>query len=91
MFPEIVRDIDMFNPKEYPKIPVRTDAADDEFFWNQGPTRGAGKVQFADWTAVYEEHATIPNVARFYEQAQAFTTLLTTAAPDAGQQNVDHH
>ena len=28
----------------------------------------------------------IPNVARFYEQAQAFRTLLTTAAPDAEQQ-----
>ena len=56
------------------------------FFWNQGPTRGAGKVQFADWTPVYEKHASIPNVARFYEQAQAFETLLATAAPDAEQQ-----
>ena len=76
----------MLNPKDYPEIPTRNDAADDVFFWNQGPTRGAGKVQFADWTPVYEKHASIPNVARFYEQAQAFKQLLVTAAPDAEQQ-----
>src|SRR5258705_13848728 len=56
----------MLNPAEYPEIPTRNDAADDVFFWNQGPTRGAGKVQFADWTPAYEEHVRIPNVARFY-------------------------
>jgi acyl-CoA dehydrogenase len=76
----------MFNPASYPEIGTRNDPADDEFFWNQGPTRGAAKVQFADWTPVYESHARIPNVARFYEQAQAFSALLATAAPDADQQ-----
>ncbi|WP_029115173.1 acyl-CoA dehydrogenase family protein [Mycobacterium sp. URHB0044] len=76
----------MFNPKEYPPIPTRNEAADDVFFWKQGPTRGAGKVQFADWAPVYEQHAHIPNVARFHEQAEAFRTLLATAAPDAEQQ-----
>ena len=76
----------MFNPAEYPEIGTRNDPADDEFFWNQGPTRGAAKVQFADWTPVYEKRSSIANVVRFYEQAQAFKTLLATAAPDAGQQ-----
>jgi acyl-CoA dehydrogenase len=76
----------MLNPKEYPEIPTRHDAADDTFFWNQGPTRGAGKVQFADWTPVYEQHNIIPNVAVFYDQAKAFRELLVTAAPDAEQQ-----
>jgi acyl-CoA dehydrogenase len=76
----------MFSPTDYPEIPIRNDPADDVFFWNQGPTRGAGKVQFADWAPVYEKHASIPNVGRFYEQAQEFKTLLTTAAPDAEQQ-----
>jgi acyl-CoA dehydrogenase len=76
----------MFNPAAYPPIPTRTDPADDVFFWNQGPTRGAAKVQFADWTPIYQSHSRIPNVARFYEQAQAFKTLLATAAPDAEQQ-----
>jgi acyl-CoA dehydrogenase len=76
----------MFNPAVYPDIGARNDPADDTFFWNQGPTRGAAKVQFADWTPIYEEHASIPNVARFYEQATAFKTLLASAAPDAAQQ-----
>src|SRR5215212_9607701 len=76
----------LLNPAQYPEIPTRNDATDDTFFWNQGPTRGAGKVQFADWATVYEKHSSIPNVARFYEQAQAFKTLLVTAAPDAEQQ-----
>ena len=76
----------MLNPREYPAIPTRNDAADDTFFWKQGPTRGAGAIQFADWTPAYEQHAGIPNVARFYEQAQAFRELLVTAAPDATQQ-----
>ncbi|MET8874660.1 acyl-CoA dehydrogenase family protein [Nocardia sp. NPDC004604] len=76
----------LFNPKDYPEIGTRHDAADDEFFFRQGPARGAGKVQFADWTTVYDKHTDVPNVARFYEQAQALRTLLTTAAPDAGQQ-----
>ena len=76
----------MLNPKEYPAIPTRNDAADDVFFWKQGPTRGAGAIQFADWTPVYEQHAGIPNVARFYEQAQAFRDMLVSAAPDAAQQ-----
>jgi acyl-CoA dehydrogenase len=75
----------MLNPKEYPAIPTRNDAADDVFFWKQGPTRGAGAIQFADWTPVYEQHAHVPNVARFHEQAQAFRDLLLTAAPDADQ------
>lgn len=76
----------MLNPAQYPEIPTRDDAADDTFFWNQGPTRGAGKVQFADWTPVYERALDIPNVAVFYDQAKAFRDLLLTAAPDADQQ-----
>jgi acyl-CoA dehydrogenase len=75
----------MLNPKDYEEIPIRNDASDDTFFWNQGPTRGAGAIQFADWTPVYEQHSRIPNVARFYEQATAFRELLVTAAPDAEQ------
>ena len=43
-------------------------------------------MQFADWAAVYERHTDIPNVAVFYEQAQALQALLQTAAPSAEQQ-----
>ncbi|WP_070378237.1 acyl-CoA dehydrogenase family protein [Rhodococcus sp. WMMA185] len=76
----------MLNPAEYPEIGTRTDAADDEFFWAQGPTRGAGKIQFHDWTGIYEKYSDIPNVARFYEQAIALRELLVTAPPSTDQQ-----
>lgn len=77
----------LFAPAERPEIGTRTDAADDVFFWNQGPTRGAAKVLFHDWTAVYNRFADVPNVARFFEQARALTVLLTTAPPDDAQRD----
>lgn len=75
----------MFNPGQYPDIGTRNDDADDVFFWEQGPARGASKVQFADWAPIYEGALHIPNVARFYEQVKAFKEMLSTAAPDAEQ------
>ncbi|KRE27479.1 acyl-CoA dehydrogenase [Mycobacterium sp. Soil538] len=77
----------MFNPTEYPQIGTRDDAADDVFFWHQGPVGGASKVRFADWTPVYERNTGIPNVGRFFEQVAAFKELLATAAPDADQRS----
>lgn len=77
----------LFDPAEYPAIGTRLDAADDSFFWEQGPARGAGKVKFADWTVPYTAAADgSATIATFFEQAQALRTLLATAAPDAAQQ-----
>lgn len=76
----------LFNPKAYDEVPTRHDATDDDFFWHQGPARGLGKIQFHDWEPVYAEHAHLPNVALFHEQARAIKALLTTAAPDEAQQ-----
>ncbi|MFD9704843.1 acyl-CoA dehydrogenase family protein [Lentzea sp. NPDC059081] len=75
-----------FNPKAYDEVPTRHDATDDDFFWHQGPARGLGKIQFHDWEPIYAEHAHLPNVALFHEQAKAIKTLLATAAPDEAQQ-----
>jgi acyl-CoA dehydrogenase len=76
----------LFRPADYAEVPTRHDPADDGFFWRQGPARGLGQVRFHDWETAYREHAHVPNVARFHEQAQALRTLLTTAAPDDEQQ-----
>jgi alkylation response protein AidB-like acyl-CoA dehydrogenase len=76
----------LFNPTEYQAVPVRRDAADDEFLFRQGPTRGLGKVRFHDWRAAYDEFAAVPNVARFREQADGLTTLLSSAPPGEEQQ-----
>ena len=77
----------MLNPLDYPEIPTRNDAqpTTSSSGTRDRPAARVGS-SFADWTPVYEEHSAIPNVARFYEQAQAFKELLASAAPDAGQQ-----
>ncbi|ROP38061.1 acyl-CoA dehydrogenase [Saccharothrix texasensis] len=76
----------LFRPAAYDDVPTRHDPADDDFFWRQGPARGLGRIRFHDWERAYREHAHVPNVARFHEQAAALRTLLTTAAPDDEQQ-----
>jgi len=76
----------LFNPKSYDEVGSVHEPKDDDFFWHQGPARGLGKIQFHDWEPIYAEHAHLPNVKLFHEQAKAIKTLLTTAAPDAEQQ-----
>ncbi|MFJ4658487.1 acyl-CoA dehydrogenase family protein [Nocardia sp. NPDC088792] len=67
-------------------VPVRRDAADDEFLFRQGPSSGLGKIRFTDWRPVFEHFSHIPNVAVFLEQALALQTLLAAATPTAEQQ-----
>lgn len=76
----------LFNPKSYAEVPSVHEPKDDDFFWHQGPARGLGKIQFHDWEPIYAEHAHLPNVQLFHEQAKAIKTLLATAAPDEHQQ-----
>ncbi|GAB3160543.1 acyl-CoA dehydrogenase [Amycolatopsis stemonae] len=76
----------LFAPQEYAPVGTRTDAADDEFLFRQGPARGLSKVRFHDWKTAYAEAAHIPNVALFTEQAGYLVKLLTEAAPGEDQQ-----
>src|SRR3954468_9700778 len=76
----------LFNPGDHPATPQRRDAKDDEFLFRQGPAKGLGAIQFADWRKAYSEHAHIPNVARFAEQADGLTQLLQQAPPSEEQQ-----
>jgi acyl-CoA dehydrogenase len=76
----------LFNPTEYPPVPPRRDAADDDFLFRQGPAKGLGKIQFNDWRASYAPFTGVPNVARFMEQAEGLGALLGTAPPSEEQQ-----
>ena len=76
----------LFAPTDQPVVSTRQDPVDDEFLFRQGPARGLGEVTFAAWRLAFEPFTELPNVARFREQAEGFTTLLRTAAPDAEQQ-----
>jgi acyl-CoA dehydrogenase len=80
----------LFNPGEYDAMPVRRDAADDEFLFRQGPAKGLGGIQFHDWRATYADFREVPNVARFTEQAEGLVALLQTAPPaDEQQKDLD--
>ncbi len=78
-----------FNPGEFPDIPKRNDAADDEFLFRQGATKGLGKIQFHDYNLAYND-VDLPNVNIFKEQIGIFKDFLVDAAP-AGEQakNID--
>lgn len=74
-----------FNPVEYPAIPRRDDAKNDDFLFDQGAARGLGKIRFHDYQAVFEKHA-LPNIAIFSEQVAVFKEFLAFATPDENQQ-----
>ncbi|MFE0025893.1 acyl-CoA dehydrogenase [Amycolatopsis sp. NPDC059021] len=76
----------LFAPQDYAPVPTRTDAADDEFLFRQGPARGLSKVRFHNWREAYEKFSTVPNVVLFTEQAGYLVKLLTEATPDETQQ-----
>src|SRR3954447_10695566 len=76
----------LFRPVGFATVPARSDPADDEFLFRQGPARGLGAIRFHDWRIAYDAHADRPNVARFREQADGLCTLLLEHAPDETQQ-----
>lgn len=73
-----------FNPAEFPEIPERIDAVNDDFLFRQGPTKGLGKIQFHDYNKTYAG-IDLPNIAVFKEQIQIFTQFMVEATPDEAQ------
>ncbi len=71
----------MFDPVTFTPVPTRTDPADDEFLFRQGPARGLSKIRFHDWRPIYRQFADLPNVAVFTEQAEQFTELIRDHPP----------
>ncbi|NVO01028.1 MAG: acyl-CoA dehydrogenase [Geobacteraceae bacterium] len=74
-----------FNPAEYAAVAKREDAANDDFLFNQGPTKGLGKIRFHDYRPVYAG-SSLPNVRIFAEQIELFRKFLMKATPDEIQQ-----
>jgi len=73
-----------FNPKEYAEVARRDDDANDSFLFEQGPTKGLGKIQFHDYNIAYNS-VELPNVNVFKEQIKLFKDLLSQAGPDENQ------
>jgi acyl-CoA dehydrogenase len=74
-----------FNPDEFPEIPKMDGAENDDFLFNQGPTKGLGKIQFHDYNIAYNS-IDLPNINILKEQIEVFKELLLKAPPDEEQQ-----
>jgi acyl-CoA dehydrogenase len=73
-----------FNPAPFPEIPQRSDLANDDFLFSQGPTKGLGGIQFHDFMLAYGP-AGLPNVSIFKDQIEVLKELLLKAPPTEGQ------
>ncbi|MGB5221603.1 MAG: acyl-CoA dehydrogenase family protein [Polyangiales bacterium] len=73
-----------FAPGDYAEVPRQDQAANDDFLFDQGPTKGLGKIQFHDYNIAYSSRST-PNLEVFREQIEAFKKMLFAAPPDEGQ------
>jgi len=73
-----------FNPAEFPDVPRRDDMVNDDFLFNQGPTKGLSKIQFHDYNIAYSS-VDLPNVNVFKQQINAFKAFLVKATPDENQ------
>ena len=74
-----------FSPAAYAPAAPDFSLKDDMFLFNQGPTKGLGKVQFHDYKPVFEANKGLPNVATFIKQIEIFKEMLEKAGPDKVQ------
>ena len=79
----------LFGSAELGAPAVRKHAEDDAFLFDQGPTRGLGKIAFPDWRPVFDDFGAVPNVGVFREQADALVALLQEAPLTPEQMKAD--
>ena len=73
-----------FNPASFADIPTMDAPTNDDFLFNQGATRGLGKIQFHDIDLAYNS-LDLPNINVFKEQIGVLKEFLVTAAPSKEQ------
>ena len=73
-----------FNPDKFEELPRRNDSKDDDFLFNQGPTRGLGKIRFHDFNIAYDS-VDLPNITIFKEQIAVLIEFLLKATPTEDQ------
>ena len=69
----------LFGSTEFEPVPTRRGAADDAFLFDQGPTRGLGRIPFGDWRPPFDAFGEVPNVALFREQAERLVAMVSEA------------
>jgi len=73
-----------FKPAKYPDIPKQDGQINDDFLFNQGPTRGLAKIKFHDYNIAYKS-VNLPNVKIFRKQIRVLKLLLVLAKPNKEQ------
>jgi acyl-CoA dehydrogenase len=73
-----------FRPAPFPKIPKRDDPTHDAFLFQQGPTKGLGKISFHDYNLAYNS-VKLPNIEVFKKQIKTFKRFLFFARPSKEQ------
>ena len=73
-----------FVPGEYAPVGKQSEARHDAFLFDQGASRGLGKIRFHDYAAAFASRD-LPNVKLFAEQVTVFKKMLAAASPDEGQ------
>jgi len=74
-----------FKPGKFDDIPVRRDACNDDFLFNQGATKGLGKTKFHDYRKAYKKCKSLDNVQVFKKQISIFRKMLMVARPNKTQ------
>lgn len=79
-----------FQPAEMPEIGRQFDAKNDDFLFDQGPTKGLSKIKFHDYRKVYDQFDS-PNINVFKSQIENFKTFLMRCPPNEAQsKDVDY-
>jgi len=71
-----------FMPGEFPEVGHIDAPHNDDFLFDQGPTKGLGQIQFHDYNLAYDS-CDLPNVNVMKEQIAVFKGFLMTSAADA--------
>ena len=70
-----------FMPGEFPEIGHMDGTHSDDFLFEQGPTKGLGRIQFHDYNLAYDS-CDLPNVNVLKEQIAQLKIFLMTSASD---------
>ncbi|MDD9302116.1 MAG: acyl-CoA/acyl-ACP dehydrogenase [Desulfobacter sp.] len=74
-----------FNPGEFDEVPRLNGAQNDDYLFEQGPTRGYAKIQFHHYKKAYDSKD-LPNINLFKEQIQAYEEFLMVSGMELKNQ-----
>ncbi len=76
----------MFMPAEFEEVGRIIDDRNDDFLFQQGPTKAYAKTKFHDHMKAYNSIGHLPNVKVFLEQIQSYKEFLMVSGPDLANQ-----